>query len=192
MALLEIVKVGDDILRQAAEPVTDFGDPALQQLIDDMIETMREAPGVGLAAPQIGRSLRLAVIETPAEEDEEGNELPDSRQLYTIINPIVVWESPKTVKGVEGCLSIPGHLGEVSRPWAVHLQARNRHGRQQRFRLRGWDARIFLHEIDHLDGILYTDKLTNPDRYWTEEAFEALQERKSAEATEETSPTEDR
>lgn len=173
MAVLEIVTVGNAVLRETAEPVTPTNTPDLQQLIDDMIETMRHAQGVGLAAPQIGRAVRLAVVETPPEQDEQGNELPETRELFVLINPVIVWSSLRQVKGVEGCLSIPGYLGEVERSQAVHVQATDRHGRRYRLRLSSWDARIFQHEIDHLDGVLYTDKLTDPANYWTEEAYAA-------------------
>lgn len=170
MTVLEIVTRENPVLRAPAQPVTQFDD-ALQHLIDDMIETMRAANGVGLAAPQIGRSLRLAVIETLADVDNDGNEIPDSRELYVIANPQIVWTSSKLLDGIEGCLSIPGYLGEVTRHQAIRVQAQDRHGRRVRFGVRGWDARIFQHEIDHLDGVLYIDKLTAPENYWTEEEY---------------------
>lgn len=175
MSLLEIVTQEDDVLRQVAAEVT-VVDDALQTLIDDMIETMRDADGVGLAAPQIGRSLRLAIVETLPEIDEDGNTIPDSRQLYVLINPRIVWRSRKLVDGVEGCLSIPGYLGEVTRHQAIRVQALDRNGKRVRFSVKGWDARIFQHEIDHLDGVLYIDRLTEPENYWSEEAYAALQE----------------
>ena len=170
MTRLDIVTLPGPILRQKARPVADFG-PALQTLIDDMIETMHDASGVGLAAPQIGRALRLAVIEDLPEEDEEGNEIPDSRSLYVIVNPEIVWKSREMVDGIEGCLSIPGYLGEVERHEAVRVRGQDRHGKKMRLRLNGWTARIFQHEIDHLNGVLYIDKLTAPENFWTEEAY---------------------
>lgn len=173
MSVLDIVTRENPVLRQAAAPVTEWT-PALQTLIDDMIATMHAAHGVGLAAPQVAQPLRLAVIETPPDYDEAGEEVPDSRQLYVIINPEVVWESRKMVDGVEGCLSIPGYLGEVERHHAIRVQARDRFGRKQRLALNGWTARIFQHEIDHLNGILYTDRLTAPENFWTEEEYESL------------------
>jgi peptide deformylase len=174
MTVLKIVTLPDKILRQETRPVTDFGD-SMQQLVDDMIETMREAPGVGLAAPQIGKSLRLAVIETLPDLDEEGNEIEDSRELFVIVNPEIAWRSRKMVEGIEGCLSIPGYVGEVERHEEVRLRAQDRHGRPQKLKIKGWTARIFQHEIDHLDGILYIDRLIDEDSLWTEAEFEALQ-----------------
>ncbi len=138
-----------------------------------MVETMRAANGVGLAAPQIGRSLRLAVIEDLPKEDDEGNEIPDSRDLYVIVNPEIVWESRDTVDGIEGCLSIPGYLGEVERAQSIRVRGQDRYGKKMRWRLKEWTARIFQHEIDHLDGVLYIDKLTDEANFWTEEAFQA-------------------
>ncbi|MFO7539230.1 MAG: peptide deformylase [Chloroflexota bacterium] len=175
MTTLDIVTLPDAILRQKTEPVTEFDDK-LQQLIDTMIETMREAPGVGLAAPQIGLPLRLAVIETLPDYDEEGEEIEDTRDLYVIINPEVLWTSRREVAGIEGCLSIPGYLGEVFRPEAVRIKALDRYGRSFKVRLTDWDARIFLHEIDHLQGILYIDRLTAKENFWTEEEYKTMME----------------
>ena len=172
MTILEIVTLPAPILRQKTRPVTDFG-PEFQELIENMIETMRSASGVGLAAPQIGRSLRMAVIEDLPKEDEEGNEIPDSRDLFVIVNPEIVWESREVVDGIEGCLSIPGYLGEVERAEAIRVRGQDRQGKKIRLRLKGWTARIFQHEIDHLNGVLYIDKLTDEENFWTEEAFQA-------------------
>lgn len=185
MALLEIITPDNPILTQEAQAVADIT-PALQQLIDDMIETMREAQGVGLAAPQIARSLQLAVIETPPEYDEEDNEIPDSRNLYVIINPEIKMATRKKVTGIEGCLSIPGYVGEVARHQSIVVEALDRHGKKQTLRLKGWDARIFQHEIDHLHGVLYTEKLTAPENFWTEEEYDAMrQAEQEAEALQE-------
>ena len=175
MTVLDIVTLPNKILRERTLPVTRF-DEELQQLIDDMIETMREAPGVGLAAPQIGQSIKLTVIETLAEVDEEGNEIEESRDLYVIANPEIVWSSRKSVDGIEGCLSIPGYVGEVERFESIRVRAQDRNGKKIKLRLHDWTARIFQHEIDHLNGVLYIDLLTEPENLWTEEAFEAMQE----------------
>jgi peptide deformylase len=175
MGLLDIVTLPDKILRQKARPLTRF-DEEIQQLIDDMIETMRDAPGVGLAAPQIGRPLRLTVIETLADVDEEGNEIEDSRELYVIANPEIVWASRQVVDGIEGCLSIPGYVGEVDRHESIRVRALDRHGKPIKLKVNGWTARIFQHEIDHLNGVLYIDRLTDPENFWTEAEFEAFQQ----------------
>ncbi|NCF68971.1 MAG: peptide deformylase [Chloroflexi bacterium] len=182
MSVLDIVTLPDKVLRERTLPVTRF-DEALQQLIDDMIDTMREAPGVGLAAPQIGRSIKLTVIETLADVDEEGNEIDGSRDLYVIANPEIVWTSRKRVKGIEGCLSIPGYVGEVERFESIRVRAQDRNGKKIKLRLHDWTARIFQHEIDHLNGVLYIDRLTDPENLWTEEAYEAMQEAGDEEET---------
>ena len=175
MSKLPIVNIPDKILRQKARPVTRF-DADLQRLIDNMIETLREANGVGLAAPQVGESLQLAVIWTLPEEDDDGNEIEGTREWHVIINPEIFWRSKETVDGIEGCLSIPGYLGEVERYESIRVRGQDRHGRKFRMRLYDWTARIFQHEIDHLNGELYIDKLTGPENIWTEEEFEKRRE----------------
>ena len=175
MALLDLVTLPNRILRQKARLVTKFDDD-LQTLVDNMIETMRDANGVGLAAPQIGVPMRLTVIETLPEYDEEDNEIPDTRELFVVVNPEIVWHSRELVTGIEGCLSIPGYVGEVERHEAIRVRAQDRYGRKVRLRLNEWTARIFQHEIDHLNGVLYIDKLTAKENLWTEEEFEAMQE----------------
>ena len=109
MSLRKIVTVPDPVLRRRAHKVTDFG-ADLQELIDDMVETMRDAPGVGLAAPQVNVSQRVIVVEYGDEEDEQA-----PAKLYTIVNPEILRPSQATEKGTEGCLSVPGFLGEVER-----------------------------------------------------------------------------
>lgn len=173
MTILDIVTLPDEILRQKTKLVTEFDDK-LQQLIDNMIETMREAPGVGLAAPQVGLPLRLAVVETLPDYDDDGEEIEGTRDLYVIANPEVIWTSRREVAGIEGCLSIPGYLGEVFRPEEVRIKAQDRHGRSFKLRLHDWDARIFLHEIDHLHGVLYIDRLTSKENFWSEEEYMAM------------------
>ncbi len=175
MKQLKIIGRDNPVLTEKANPVGQI-DRELQSTIDDMIFTMRKANGVGLAAPQVGLPIRMAVVETPSEYDEEDNEIPDSRRLFVIINPEIVWQSRKQVKGIEGCLSMPGYLGEVSRHQAIRVKGLDRRGKALDLKLKGWDARIFQHEIDHLDGVLYTDRLTAPENFWTEEEFEAMRE----------------
>jgi len=161
MTLRTIVTLPDPVLRRKAHNVTNF-DKNLQVLIDDMVETMREAPGVGLAAPQIGLSDRLIVIEYfEHEEDEEIENAP--QKVWAVINPEIVKKSEETVIGVEGCLSIPGLVGEVERSTEVLVKGLNRHGKPMKIKAKGWLARIFQHEIDHLNGVLFTDLAT---RVW--------------------------
>ena len=161
MTLRKIVTLPDPVLRRKAHAVTKF-DKNLSTLIDDMVETMREAPGVGLAAPQIGLSERLLVIEYhEREEDEENEDAP--KKVWAVLNPEIVKASEETIIGVEGCLSIPGLLGEVERHAEVHVKGLNRHGKPMKVKAKGWLARIFQHEIDHLNGVLFTDLAT---RVW--------------------------
>jgi peptide deformylase len=181
MAILEIITPENPTLLQKGETVTMEQLRELQPLIDDMIETMHDANGAGLAAPQIGRSLRLAVVETLPKVDDDGIEIEDSRELHVIVNPEIVWTSRKLDTGIEGCLSIPGYVGEVERPYAIRVKTMDRHGKKRRLKLNGWTARIFQHEIDHLDGILYTDRLTAPENYWLEDVYYADEEEESAE-----------
>ena len=169
MALREIVTLPEPILRRKAKPITKF-DKDLQTLIDDMIDTMRDAPGVGLAAPQVNISEQLIVVEYSEDEDEEFLEEeqaerkpPKPKKLYVMINPEIVNASEEKVLGVEGCLSLPGYAGEVDRHQAITVKALNRKGRPVKIKAHGWLARIFQHEIDHLDGVLFIDRAT---RVW--------------------------
>jgi peptide deformylase len=148
------------VLRRKARPVSQF-DGKLQTLIDDMVETMRAAPGVGLAAPQVAVSERVIVVEYGDEEDET---VP--AKLYVVINPEITRASPETDFGPEGCLSIPGILGDVERAHAVTVKGKNRHGQPLTLKAKGWLARIFQHEVDHLNGVLFTDRAT---RVWQAE-----------------------
>ena len=152
MALMEIVTVPEPVLRKKARKVTDFG-PELQALIDDMVETMRNAPGVGLAAPQVASPLRVIVVEFG---DEENEEVPP--KLFTMVNPEIVRVSEELVVGTEGCLSIPGFVGDVERLDQITIKGQNRYGKPMRVKASGWLARIFQHEIDHLNGVLFTDR----------------------------------
>ncbi len=152
MTIREIVTLPQAILRRKAHKVSDFG-PEFQALVDDMVETMRQAPGVGLAAPQVNESIRLIVVEYGDEDDED---IPP--KLYVLSNPEITHASSDTLLGSEGCLSIPGIHGEVERSIAVTVKGLNRHGRPMTVKAKGWQARIFQHEIDHLDGILFVDR----------------------------------
>jgi peptide deformylase len=152
MAIREIITVPHKVLKRKAQKVTDFGNE-LQTLIDDMVETMREAPGVGLAAPQVNVLQRVIAIEFGDEEDEE---VPP--KLYTVVNPEITRASRETVMGIEGCLSIPELVGEVERSVSVTVKGQNRRGQNMNLKVSGWLARIFQHEIDHLNGVLFTDR----------------------------------
>ena len=158
MTVREIVFVPDPVLRKKAKTVTKFDDK-LQTLIDDMVETMRAAPGVGLAAPQVGVLERVIVVEYyENEEDEESDDnFETPKRLYTIVNPEITRRSMDVEDGTEGCLSVPGYQGEVERHIAITVKGQNRHGQPVTLKLKDWTARIFQHEIDHLNGVLFTD-----------------------------------
>lgn len=161
MAFRKIVTLPEPVLRRKAKTVTKF-DKDLQATIDDMVETMREAPGVGLAAPQIGLSERLIVVEYyEKEEDEEKEDAP--KKVWAVLNPEIVKASEEKIMGVEGCLSIPNLVGEVERHQEVQIKGTNRHGKPMKVKAKGWLARIFQHEIDHLNGVMFTDRAT---RVW--------------------------
>lgn len=157
MAIREIVFTPDPVLRRKAHKITTL-DKDLQVLIDDMIETMREAPGVGLAAPQVGVSQRLIVIEHGKDDDEEA-----PKKLFVLINPEILETSEEMVEGVEACLSIPRMMGEVNRHQQITVRGLNRMGKPVKVKVKGWLARIFQHEIDHLEGVLFTDRAS---RVW--------------------------
>ncbi len=153
MAILEIVLEGDPRLRQKATKIRQVDD-SLRKLAQDMHETMLDAPGVGLAAPQVGVPRRLIVVHVP-----EGYEEEDAPGLtLTLVNPEIVKAQGREL-GLEGCLSIPGWVGEVPRFDAVTVKALNLDNRDVRIKAHGYAARVLQHEIDHLDGILFVDRV---------------------------------
>jgi len=151
MAVLQIRTLPDPVLRQKAKRVTKIDD-SIQKLIDDMIDTLRADPNrAGLAAPQVGVLLRVAVIEVPEHE------------LITLINPeIVKKEGERIVQ--EGCLSVPGYVGEIKRAVTVKVKAQNRYGKEFRLKAQGLLAQALEQETEHLDGILYIDHLESPEK----------------------------
>lgn len=173
MAIRPLASSGDPVLRTKAKKVRDFG-PSLQELVDDMVETMRDAPGVGLAAPQIGVSLRVAVIELPADDEEEKEEEKDpySGKLIVLCNPEIVknWGEEEQQ---EGCLSMPEYVGEVSRAARVVVKAQDRRGKQIRVRAEGFMARVLQHEIDHLNGMIFVDRVESLDKLYRVEPSES-------------------
>ena len=148
MTVQPIIKLGDPRLRLKGEPVDSFG-KYLHELLDDLTETMRAAPGVGLAAPQLGVGLQACVIEV-------------SGQLHELVNPRIVRSEGKD-RDLEGCLSIPGYVAYVTRKEQVWVVAQNRHGRGIKLNGRDLLARAVQHELDHLDGKLYIDYLESMD-----------------------------
>ena len=155
MALRKIVYMPDPVLRRKAHKITDFGQD-FQVLVDDMLETLRDVPGVGLAAPQIAVSQRLIVVEYGENEEEDEAVV---KKLYVVANPeIIIPTTAEQIIGSEACLSVPGLAGEVERFTQITVKGQNRRGQALRLKLEGWTARIFQHEIDHLDGIMFVDR----------------------------------
>lgn len=156
MTILDIIQPDNPVLRKKARRVTVF-DKKFQKLVDDMVETMLDAPGVGLAAPQVAVSQRLIVVQLPDDEDSQKEFGEHAGKLYVIANPEIIKVSKEMVEGVEGCLSIPGYVGLVDRHEKITLTGLDRQGKPLRVKAEGWLARVFQHEVDHLDGQLYID-----------------------------------
>jgi peptide deformylase len=163
MAILEIVQVGHPALREAARPLTpqEIVSAAVQRLIEDMKETMHDAPGVGLAAPQIGLGLQLAVMEDMAQVDpEDANERErQAVPFHVMINPVLTVEDPGPLVFYEGCLSLTGFGAKVPRARSVRVEALNERAEPITLRATGWYARILQHEYDHLQGTMYIDRM---------------------------------
>jgi len=154
MTVKRILFADNPVLRQKSQKVKRI-ELATQALIDDMLETMRAANGVGLAAPQVGVLQRVVVIEIPADKED-----PTSKaQLHTLINPEIVKASAESETEDEGCLCLPHYVGQVRRSLAVVAKGRDRRGKEVRLRGKDLLARALQHEIDHLDGILFTDRI---------------------------------
>ena len=159
MALRTIITKGDPVLSKKAHPVTNF-DEKLANLLDDMVETLRDSGGVGLAAPQIGILRRVVVV------------INGEDQVIELVNPKIIATEGEQV-GFEGCLSVPGRWGRVKRPMKAIVRAQNRQGQWFEVEDEGLTARCFCHELDHLDGHLFTE-LT--DKLYTSEELEELME----------------
>ena len=179
---LKIFSVGDVLLRQRARPLTpeEVRSPEIRQLIQHMRETLNDAPGVGLAAPQIGLPLQLAVIEdreeyfatATAEQIAERERCPV--EFHVIVNPVLQLQPEPDVEFFEGCLSVPGLMAIVPRAGRVRVDCLDQNGVPRGIDARGWYARILQHEIDHLQGVLYLDRMysrsfctvDNHNRFW--------------------------
>jgi peptide deformylase len=157
MALLRILLEGDPRLREKATKIRS-ADDSLRKLAADMHETMDDAPGVGLAGPQVGVMRRIIVVHVPGEYEGEGE--PDVRM--TLLNPEIV-KAHGEVSGQEGCLSIPYWVADVPRAETVTVKAMDLDSKNIRFKAKGWFARVLQHEIDHLDGILFLDRVVDKE-----------------------------
>ncbi len=163
MTIRDVVTSENPLLRKKSKRVRAF-DASLQQLVDDMFDTMHAANGLGLAAPQIGALQRVFVVELPAELDEEGDVVQPAER-YVLVNPEIIRRHGEQ-EMVEGCLSVPGFRGMVKRSTQVIIKGQDLEGHGLRYRAQGLLAQAFQHELDHLDGILYTDRIESADKLW--------------------------
>jgi peptide deformylase len=169
MTVLPVLSVGDPVLRQRARPVDAAELPGLQGLIDDMVETMRAAAGAGLAANQVGELVRIAVAEV---DDNPRYPYKPPIPLTVMVNPVVEPVGDATLPIIEGCLSVPGLRGEVERFAAVRVRYLDREGVAREDVFEGLSAGTFQHEVDHLDGVLFLDRVRDPQTFMTWEEFE--------------------
>ena len=156
MAVRPIVFLPDKLLRQVSKPVARVDD-AVRKLVDDMFETMYDAPGVGLAAIQVGVPKRVVTIDATRGDDEEKNPI-------ALVNPEIVWESDERISHEEGCLSIPEYVEQVVRPERVKVRFLDLDGKQQELDADGLLARVVQHEVDHINGVLFIDHLSKLKR----------------------------
>lgn len=172
MAVRKIIRMGHPLLRQRARPLTpeERGSDVVERLVADMIDTLHDYGGIGLAAPQVGEPLRLAIVELPGGQSRYG-ELPRV-PLTAFVNPEIEVLDPATAGYWEGCLSVPGLRGYVERPQHIRVRALDLSGGQLEMTFQGFPATVFQHEFDHLDGTLYVDRITDPRRLVFEEEFE--------------------
>ena len=151
MAIRNVVTEGDEILRKHCKEVKEVT-PRIRETLQDMLETMRESMGVGIAAPQVGIMRRMFVAQPDPYDDNA---------VYYMINPVMLEMSEEKEMGPEGCLSVPDMVGDVERSVRIKIEATNLEGERKVYDFEGFDARVMQHEYDHLDGILYTDKCEN-------------------------------
>jgi len=172
MAVRRIVRMGHPVLRRPALPLTpeEIGSDAVQRLVADMIDTLHDYGGIGLAAPQVGEPVRLAIVELSGGQSRYG-ELPRV-PLTAFVNPEIEVLDPATAGYWEGCLSVPGLRGYVERPQHIRVRAHSLSGEPIEMTFQGFPATVFQHEFDHLDGTLYVDRITDARRLVFEEEFE--------------------
>ncbi len=176
MSILKVARLGNPVLRVKARPVepSEIQRPAFQKLIDDMIETLSEYHGIGLAAPQVHESLRLIVVGIQHDDDDDESKI----EVVPLINPEITATGSEIVDGWEGCLSIPEIRGRVPRATEIRVRALDRRGRPFNRALQGFPARVAQHEADHLDGVLFIDRMRSLDsltyldeygKYWVKD-----------------------
>ena len=173
MALLKVIKLGNPVLRQQALPIdlSEIKTSSFQQLVDDMFETMYDEPGIGLAAPQVGRSQQLVVMDCPGE---------GGFPATALLNPHIAFYGPEQAESWEGCLSVDGLRGKVTRPSLVRIQALDRHGEPLDFEATGLYAVCIQHELDHLIGKVFLDRMTDMSTLTQLEEFEKFWQKQPA------------
>lgn len=164
----QILEVGSPILRQRATAIADFADPQIDRLIDDLIATAIAANGVGIAAPQVAASVRLFIV---ASRPSPRYPTAPTMEPTAMIDPRILARSGELVSGWEGCLSVPGTRGLVPRDLTIEVEYFTKHGDRIQQELTGFIARIFQHELDHLDGILFPDRVLSADDLITETEY---------------------
>jgi peptide deformylase len=173
MSILKVARMGHPVLRQRARPLTleEIKSPKVQKLIDDMVETMREYHGIGLAAPQVHEGVRLLIAGLEKTDENGETEV----EALPVLNPEITVVGTDVVEDWEGCLSIPDIRGRVARAREITVKAFTRHGKRIEFRAEGFFARVIQHETDHLDGVLFLDRMRSLEsltfldefgRYW--------------------------
>lgn len=172
MAIRRIIRMGHPLLREVARPLdpAEIGSDDVEQLLADMIDTLHDYGGIGLAAPQIGESVRLAIIEIPGGATRYGELAPMS--LGVFMNPTIEVIDPAASGYWEGCLSVPGLRGYVERPQHIKVRYLNEHGETHEIELTGFPATVFQHEFDHLDGKLYLDRISDTRLLAFEQEYE--------------------
>lgn len=169
--LLEVIELGNPILRQTAQFVEDVSSDRIQTLVDNLLVTVKEANGVGIAAPQVAQSDRLFIV---ASRPNLRYPHAPTMEPTAMLNPQILAHSYETVKGWEGCLSIPGIRGNVPRYQAIEVEYTDRNGKRHKQELTDFVARIFQHELDHLDGIVFVDRLESTQDMITEREYQRI------------------
>ncbi|KAM3098055.1 peptide deformylase [Phormidesmis sp. 146-12] len=167
--LRSIIELGNPILRQVALPILEVRDEKIQALIDDLLVTVKQANGVGIAAPQVAQSCQLMIVAS-----RPNPRYPDAPEMEptAILNPRILSHSSETIKGWEGCLSVPGIRGWVPRCRAIEIEYCDRNGKLQKMEMTDFVARIFQHEFDHFNGLMFVDRVESPQDLITEEDYQ--------------------
>jgi peptide deformylase len=191
MAILKIARMGHPILRRRAEEIADPTAPEIHALADDMLQTMVDAPGVGLAAPQVHVPLRMVIFRPPTIQESADPREDEERQLTILINPVLEPLGEEMAEDWEGCLSLPGLRGKVPRYLHLRYRGMDLSGQAIDRTVEGFHARVVQHECDHLEGILYPQRMTDMTKLiFDSEMRHVIAEQRAAEQDEQSEPTE--